>query len=91
MVSYHHYIKLGFKVICVVEKGKVKDWMVVKRNVRKCAKMEGVATKCNKPMVLGSFLKESDWSLASMCCRLVPSTSINIASDACLTEKYKKV
>eukprot|EP00957_Ditylum_brightwellii_P161844 12322836-Ditylum_brightwellii.AAC.1 len=91
MVSYPHYVKLGFKVLCKVEKGKVKDWMDVKRNVRKCAVMEGVATKSNKPMFLRSFLKDGDWSLASMSRRLVPSTSINISSDLRLTEKDKKV
>eukprot|EP00957_Ditylum_brightwellii_P198304 15111444-Ditylum_brightwellii.AAC.1 len=53
--------------------------------------MEGVATKSNKPMFLRSFLKDSDWSLASMSCWLVPSTSINISSDLRLIEKYKKV
>eukprot|EP00957_Ditylum_brightwellii_P009393 710087-Ditylum_brightwellii.AAC.1 len=77
--------------MCVVEKGKVKDWMDAKRSIRECAVMEGVATKSNKPMLLRSFLKDGDWSLASMSCQLVPSTSINISSDLCLTEKYKKV
>eukprot|EP00957_Ditylum_brightwellii_P108121 8248041-Ditylum_brightwellii.AAC.1 len=32
---------------------------------------------------------EDDWSLASMCRRLVPSSSIDLASDVSLTEKYK--
>eukprot|EP00957_Ditylum_brightwellii_P170042 12943065-Ditylum_brightwellii.AAC.1 len=53
--------------------------------------MEGVVTKSNKPMVLKSFLKNDNWSLASICCCLVPSSSINLASDVSLTEKYKKV
>eukprot|EP00957_Ditylum_brightwellii_P012886 973795-Ditylum_brightwellii.AAC.1 len=53
--------------------------------------MEGAVTKSNKPLVLKSFLKEENWSLASMCCHLVPSSSINVASDVCLTDKYKKV
>eukprot|EP00957_Ditylum_brightwellii_P014381 1082039-Ditylum_brightwellii.AAC.1 len=44
-----------------MEKGKVKDWMEVKRNVRECAVMEGVATKSNKPMFLKSFLKEEKY------------------------------
>eukprot|EP00957_Ditylum_brightwellii_P133058 10145729-Ditylum_brightwellii.AAC.1 len=50
LVSYPHYIKLGFRVMCEMEKGKVKDWKKVKRNVRECAVMEGVATTSNKPM-----------------------------------------
>eukprot|EP00957_Ditylum_brightwellii_P182007 13866224-Ditylum_brightwellii.AAC.1 len=53
--------------------------------------MEGVAMKSNKPMALKLFLKEGDWSLDSMCCHLVPSSSINIASESSLTKKYKKV
>jgi hypothetical protein len=74
-----------------VEKGKVKDWRDVKKNVRECAEMEGVATNRNKPMVLRSFLMEGDWSLASMCRRLVPSTSLNVTPAKNLLEKYKKV
>jgi hypothetical protein len=50
-----------------------------------------VATKKNKPLVLKSFLKEDNWSLASMCLCLVHSSSINLASDVHLTDKYKKV
>eukprot|EP00957_Ditylum_brightwellii_P122007 9305206-Ditylum_brightwellii.AAC.1 len=42
-------------------------------------------------MVLKSLLKENNWRLASMCHRLVPSSSINLVSDVSLTEKYKKV
>eukprot|EP00957_Ditylum_brightwellii_P107364 8192509-Ditylum_brightwellii.AAC.1 len=42
-------------------------------------------------MVLRSFLKKGDWSLASMCHWLVPSNSLNVMSDARLTEKYKKM
>eukprot|EP00957_Ditylum_brightwellii_P122017 9305778-Ditylum_brightwellii.AAC.1 len=53
--------------------------------------MEGVAMKRNKPLVLKSFLKENNWSLASMCCCLVPPSSINLSSDVHLTDKYKKV
>eukprot|EP00957_Ditylum_brightwellii_P159068 12106497-Ditylum_brightwellii.AAC.1 len=53
--------------------------------------MEGVATKINKPLVSKSFLKEDNWSLTSMCLCLVPSSSVNLASDVCLTDKYKKV
>ena len=75
----------------MVEKGKVQDWKKVKRNVRECAEMEGVTTKKNKSLVLKLFLKEDNWSLASMCHCLVPSSSINLASDVGLTDKYKKV
>eukprot|EP00957_Ditylum_brightwellii_P044002 3339447-Ditylum_brightwellii.AAC.1 len=53
--------------------------------------MEGVATKKNKPFVLKSFLNEDNWSLASMYLWLVPLSSVNIASDMVLTDKYKKV
>eukprot|EP00957_Ditylum_brightwellii_P129101 9847405-Ditylum_brightwellii.AAC.1 len=53
--------------------------------------MEGVATKINKPLVLKLFLKEDNWSLASMFYYLVPSSSINLAPDVHLTDKYKKV
>eukprot|EP00957_Ditylum_brightwellii_P096340 7337912-Ditylum_brightwellii.AAC.1 len=74
-----------------MEKGKVKDWKKAKRNVRGCAEVESVATKSNKPMVLKLFLNEDNWNLASMCCCLVPSSSINLASAVSLTEKYKKV
>ena len=90
-VSHPHYVKLGFKVMVAVENGKVKDWRDVKKNVRECAEMEGVATNRNKPMVLRSFLMEGDWSLASMCRRLVPSTSLNVTPAKNLLEKYKKV
>jgi hypothetical protein len=90
-VSYPHYLRLGFRLMCMVEKGQVQDWKKVKRNVRECAEMEGVATKINKPLVLKLFLKEDNWSLASMCLCFVPSSSINLASDVCLTDKYKKV
>eukprot|EP00957_Ditylum_brightwellii_P112227 8556214-Ditylum_brightwellii.AAC.1 len=53
--------------------------------------MEGVLTKSNKSMVLKLFLKENNWSLASMCRRLLPSSSINLASDVSLIQKYKNV
>eukprot|EP00957_Ditylum_brightwellii_P089711 6832473-Ditylum_brightwellii.AAC.1 len=77
--------------MCQVENGKVGDWSKVTRNVRECAKMEGVVTKNNKPLVLKSFVKEDNWSLASLCCHLVPSSSINIASvETNLRDKYVK-
>eukprot|EP00957_Ditylum_brightwellii_P111233 8481815-Ditylum_brightwellii.AAC.1 len=40
-VSYPYCIRLGFKLMCLVEKGQVTDWNKVKRNVRECAEMEG--------------------------------------------------
>eukprot|EP00957_Ditylum_brightwellii_P145197 11059075-Ditylum_brightwellii.AAC.1 len=77
--------------MCQVEKGKVVDWSKVKRNIRECAEMEGSITKSKKFLVL-IFLKEDNWSLAFMCCCLVPSVSVNIASaETILTDKYVKV
>eukprot|EP00957_Ditylum_brightwellii_P100034 7623881-Ditylum_brightwellii.AAC.1 len=75
MVNYPYYIRLGFKLMCLMENGKVKDWNKVKRNMREHAEMEGAITKSNKPLVLKLVLKEDNWSLASMCYRLVPSSS----------------
>eukprot|EP00957_Ditylum_brightwellii_P158684 12077680-Ditylum_brightwellii.AAC.1 len=75
----------------MVEKGQVQDWKKLNKNVRECAEMEGVATKKNKPLVLKLLLKDDNWSLASMCLQLVPSSSVNIASDVHLTDKYKEV
>eukprot|EP00957_Ditylum_brightwellii_P095152 7247390-Ditylum_brightwellii.AAC.1 len=66
--------------MCLVENGKVQDWKNVKRNVRECAEMEAVAMKRDKYLVLKSFLKEDNWSLASMCLCLVPPSAVNIAS-----------
>eukprot|EP00957_Ditylum_brightwellii_P101761 7755717-Ditylum_brightwellii.AAC.1 len=83
-VSFPFYIKQGFKFMCQVEKGKAFSWSKVKRNVRECAKVEGATTKSNKPLVLKLFLKEDYWSLASMCLCLVPSPSVNIASETTL-------
>eukprot|EP00957_Ditylum_brightwellii_P160752 12238418-Ditylum_brightwellii.AAC.1 len=65
----------------MVKNRKVQDWNKVKRNVRECAEIEGAATKRNKPLVLKSFLKEDDWSLASMCLHLVPPSSVNTSSS----------
>eukprot|EP00957_Ditylum_brightwellii_P122476 9339781-Ditylum_brightwellii.AAC.1 len=54
--------------------------------------MEGTVTKSNKPLVLKSFLKEDNWSLASMCHCLVPSLSVKTSSsETNLTDKYIKV
>eukprot|EP00957_Ditylum_brightwellii_P001548 121098-Ditylum_brightwellii.AAC.1 len=54
--------------------------------------MEGAVTKSNKPLVLKSLLKEDNWSLASMCCHLVPSLSVNTSSsETHLTDKYIKM
>eukprot|EP00957_Ditylum_brightwellii_P018465 1389155-Ditylum_brightwellii.AAC.1 len=59
-VSYPYYIRLGLKLICIVEKGQVKDWNKVKRNVKECAEMEGAKTKGNKPLqiAIDAFIKE---------------------------------
>eukprot|EP00957_Ditylum_brightwellii_P006473 490852-Ditylum_brightwellii.AAC.1 len=89
--TYPYYTRLGSKLTCLVEKGQVKDWNKVKKNIRECAEMEGAVTKSNKPLVLKSFLKEDNWSLASMCCHLAPSSSFNTSSsDTHLTDKYIK-
>eukprot|EP00957_Ditylum_brightwellii_P069097 5244731-Ditylum_brightwellii.AAC.1 len=48
MVSYPYYIRLCFKLMCLVENGKVKDWNKVKANTRECAEKEGAITKSNK-------------------------------------------
>eukprot|EP00957_Ditylum_brightwellii_P122914 9371311-Ditylum_brightwellii.AAC.1 len=58
--TYPHYVKLGFSIMCEMEKGKVKDWKKVKRSIRECAKMEGVTTKSNKPMLLKFIRIEFD-------------------------------
>eukprot|EP00957_Ditylum_brightwellii_P185950 14156733-Ditylum_brightwellii.AAC.1 len=54
--------------------------------------MEGAITKSNKALVLKLFLKEDDWSLASMCCCLVPFSSFNIVSaETNLKDTYVEV
>eukprot|EP00957_Ditylum_brightwellii_P169952 12936220-Ditylum_brightwellii.AAC.1 len=32
IVSFPHYIRLGSKLMCMVEKGQAQDWKKVKRN-----------------------------------------------------------
>eukprot|EP00957_Ditylum_brightwellii_P109093 8322310-Ditylum_brightwellii.AAC.1 len=77
--------------MCQSEKGKSVDCSKVKRNVRECAKLDDTITKSNKPLVFKLFLEEDDWCLAPMCLCVIPTGSVNIASDTILKDKYVEV